>query len=148
MRILNRKKMIRKIPRKLNFSRTATARPTGRIPAKEKAKKAPNVDPGLFSWIDEELVAVRPAAGHILTAGGMAVTAVRLDDFITDVHRMHEILHLSPRRNVFLLLADDRVAQVAIFGYHLARRALVLAVMTAEAAGGVKMADMIRVRVP
>src|SRR5512137_2219044 len=61
-----------------------------------------------------------------LAAGHVAVTAVGLKEFVADVHRMHEILHMGPGRYIFLLLVIDDRAEVAILGDGSAVPALML----------------------
>src|SRR5208337_2775053 len=85
---------------------------------------------------------------NILSAGHMAIAAVGFDEFVTDIHRMYEIIHLGPRRNVFLLLADDGMAEVTILGNDPPVTALMFPVVAAEAAGRIEVAYVIGIGIP
>ena len=95
-----------------------------------------------------DLLSAKRSRSDFMAFGHMAVAAVCLEEVVANVYRVHKILHLGPRRDVFLFLADNRMAEIAILGYGPAVPTLVLAVMAAEAAGEIEVSDIIRVCVP
>ncbi len=82
----------------------------------------------------------------------MAIGARRFLPGVTDVHRMAECQAFSYSGNFQTLsrcaLDADVVTQVAVPADGLAFIALVLAVVAAEAAAEVEMADIVRIRLP
>ena len=89
-----------------------------------------------------------PPSGDIMAPFHMALTAVGLDEFVADVHRMHKITDHGARRDIFLLLIDHGVAEVTILGNDPAVPALMFSVVAAEAAREIEVADVIGICVP
>ena len=88
------------------------------------------------------------ATGYIDTGGSMAVAAIGLHYFISDVNRMHKLSHLRTFRDVLLGLVDHGVTQVAILGDYFPGRILMLAVVAAETSWEIEMADLRRIGAP
>ena len=85
---------------------------------------------------------------RLLQDDAVAFGTVALSELVPDVNRMGEFRNHRAGGNIFLFLADDRMAEIAILGDHLPVRRFVLAVMAAEAAGEIEVADVVRVGVP
>ena len=66
--------------------------------------------------------AVAATAGDVFAPCGMAVTAVRFVELVTDVDRVNEFGHLGTGGDVLLGLPQHGVAEVAVLGDHLACR--------------------------
>ena len=78
----------------------------------------------------------------------MTIAAIHSYDSIANIGGMFEFLNLGAGSDILLLLAQDSVAKVAILGDNLAGGGFVLAAVTAETAGEVKMADVIGIGIP
>ncbi len=70
---------------------------------------------GGFNIAEPSVFRFRLGSGaHLLALGNVAIAAVGLVEIVADINRMHEISNTGPRRDIFLFLADDGMAQVAI----------------------------------
>ncbi len=103
---------------------------------------------GLFAAADPYLFFVAAAAGNIFAASCVALTAVCPINLIADIDRMNEIFHCLSGRDVFLFLAEDGMAEIAVFGDNFSLGRLVLAIMAAETPRCVEMTDVVRIGIP
>ena len=99
----------------------------------------------LFVWL---LLHLFSFAGYIVSAGRVAIAAVGFVNFIADIDRMNECIHLLADRDILLGLSKDFVAYFAILGDDSAICTLMLVVVAAEAARGIEVTDVVRVRAP
>src|SRR5579863_6730321 len=78
----------------------------------------------------------------------MAVAAIHLGE-VTDVYRVLKLPRLHrDRSSVALLLAQNRVAGIALLGNNFPLRAYVLTVVAAEAAAVIEVSDVIGMGLP
>jgi len=88
------------------------------------------------------MLTVATAAWDIFSPNQMTVAAVGLVQFIPDVNRMDKVLWLGSCRDILLYLVQNGMADFAFLGNNLAIWTFMLVIMTAEAAGCVKMAEV------
>ena len=53
---------------------------------------------------------------RIVATGGMAIAAIHGNHAVSDIRRVDKPLHLRPRPDIRLLLSENSMAEITIFG--------------------------------